>query len=160
MPSFDIISEVDLQEVRNAVDQCNRELRTRFDFRNVDSGFEFSDGNILVWAEQEFQVIQLREILYQKCAARKVDQKSLSDEGLEHSGKQQRLRFGLKQGIDRDSSKQIVGLVKRLKLKVQTQILGEKLRVTGKKKDDLQAVMQQIRELDLEIAVQFNNFRD
>ena len=160
MPSFDVVSEVDSQEVRNAVDQCNRELRTRFDFRNVDAGFEFDAGRVVVWAEQEFQVNQLKEILFQKCAGRKIDQKALVESGMEHSGKQQRLNFQLHEGIDRDTSKKLVAMVKKTKLKVQSQIQGEKLRITGKKRDDLQAVMQTIREADIAVPVQFNNYRD
>ena len=160
MPSFDIVSEVDLQEVRNAVDQCNRELRTRFDFKNVDSGFEIRDGRVVIWAEQDFQLRQLTDILYQKCAGRKIDQKALREDESEHAGKQLRLFFALQQGIDRDTSKNIVAMVKKSKLKVQVAIQGEKLRVTGKKRDDLQSVMQQVRESEMNVPVQFNNYRD
>ena len=160
MPSFDIVSEVDFQEVRNAVDQCNRELRTRFDFKNVDSGFEIRDGRVVIWAEQDFQLRQLTDILYQKCAGRKIDQKALREDESEHAGKQLRLFFALQQGIDRDTSKNIVAMVKKSKLKVQVAIQGEKLRVTGKKRDDLQSVMQQVRESEMNVPVQFNNYRD
>lgn len=160
MPSFDVVSEVDIQEVRNAVDQSNRELRTRFDFRNVDAGFEFNDGRVVVWAEEEFQVNQLKDILYQKCAGRKIDQKALVEVNIEHSGKQQRLNLDLHHGIDRDTSKQLVAMIKKTKLKVQSQIQGGKLRISGKKKDELQAAMQTIRDAEIPVPVQFNNYRD
>ena len=160
MPSFDVVSEVDIQEVRNAVDQSNRELRTRFDFRNVDAGFELNEGQVVVWAEEEFQVSQLKDILCQKCAGRKIDQKALVEVNVEHSGKQQRLNLDLHHGIDRDTSKKIVAMIKKTKLKVQSQIQGDKLRISGKKKDDLQAAMQTIRDAEIPVPIQFNNYRD
>ena len=160
MPSFDIVSEVDLQEVRNAVDQANRELRTRFDFRNVDSGFEFRDGHIVVWAEEDFQLTQLKDILYKKCAGRKIEQNALVEEGIERSGKQQRLKLNLHSGIDRDTSKVIANMVRKSMLKIQVQIQGDKVRVSAGKRDDLQQIMQQVRELEIKLPVQFNNYRD
>jgi uncharacterized protein YajQ (UPF0234 family) len=160
MPSFDVVSEVDLQEVRNAVDQAARELRTRFDFNGVDAGFEFDDGAIGLHAEEEFQLTQMLDILRDKLTRRNVDVKVLDPGDVEASGKQKRQRFGLKQGIDRDMAKKIVKLIKDTKLKVQTQVQGEQVRVTGKKRDELQDVIAMLRKADLELPLNFTNFRD
>ena len=160
MPSFDIVSEVDLQEIRNALDQCIRELETRFDFRSIDASFEFSDSQILLSAEEEFQLVQMLDILKSKLVKRSVDVRCLDPGTIEASGKQKRQKFSLKQGIERDSAKLIVKTVKNEKLKVQTQIQGDQVRVTGKKRDDLQKVMAIIKELDLDIPIEFSNFRD
>ena len=160
MPSFDVVSEVDLQEVRNAVDQTNRELRTRFDFRGVDAGAELEGGVVTVWAQEEFQVRQLVDIMQDKMTRRGVDIGALDPQAIEASGKQKRQPFGLKQGIDRDASRGIVKTVKDAKLKVQSQIQGEKVRITGKKRDDLQRVIAALKEGDYGVPLQFNNFRD
>ena len=160
MPSFDVVSEVDFQEVRNAVDQAVRELGTRFDFRGVDSGFELSEERIQLHAEEEFQLGQLLDILRDKLVKRGVDVRALDPGEIEASGKQKRQSFGLKQGIDRDAAKKIVKLIKDAKLKVQTQIQGEQVRVTGKKRDDLQQVIALLKESDLDMPLEFNNFRD
>ena len=160
MPSFDVVSEVDLQEVRNAVDQATRELKTRFDFRGVDAGFVLEGALVTVWAQEEFQVQQLVDILQDKMTRRGVDIGALDAQPLEASGKQKRQPFGLKQGIDRDASKRIVKTVKDAKLKVQSQVQGDKVRVTGKKRDDLQAAIAKLKEGDFGLPLQFNNFRD
>ena len=160
MPTFDVVSEVDLQEVRNAIDQSMRELRTRFDFRGVDAGFDLEGDIVTVWAQEEFQVNQLVDILRDKLTRRSVDIGALDPRPLEASGKQKRQPFGLKQGIDRDASKRIVKTVKDSRLKVQSQIQGDKVRVTGKKRDDLQAVIAKLKDGDFGVPLQFNNFRD
>jgi uncharacterized protein YajQ (UPF0234 family) len=160
MPSFDVVSEVDLQEVRNAVDQANRELAKRFDFRGVDAGFEQDEGGVLIKAEEEFQLGQMLDILQNKLTSRKVDVNALEAGEIEASGKQKRQRFRIVQGIDADTSRSIVKLVKGTKLKVQTAIQGEKVRVTGKKRDDLQSVMALLRDSDISVPMQFDNFRD
>ena len=160
MASFDVVSEVEAQEVRNAVDQAARELGTRFDFRGVDAGFEYERDEIQVWAEEEFQVHQLIDVLKEKLAKRKVDIGALDAQDLEASGKQKRLKFRLRQGIDGDVSRQITKLVKGSRLKVQAQVQGEKVRITGKKRDDLQSLMGSLRDADIDIPLQFNNFRD
>ena len=108
MPSFDIVSEVDVQEVRNGVDQAARELGPRFDFKGVESGIEYKDGEILLFAEEEFQVAQLLDILKNKLLKRQVDVRALDAKDIEASGKQKRQKFGLKEGIDRDNAKKIV----------------------------------------------------
>jgi uncharacterized protein YajQ (UPF0234 family) len=161
MPSFDVVSEVDFQEVRNAVDQAVRELGTRFDFRGVDAGFELSDERIQLHAEEEFQLGQLLDILRDKLVKRGVDTRALDPGDIEASGKQKRQSFGLKQGIDRDAAKKIVKLIKDSKLKVQSQIQQDQVRVSGKKRDDLQAVMQLVREADdLGPEFRFTNRRE
>lgn len=160
MPSFDIVSEVDIQEVRNALDQSVRELETRFDFKSIDAGFEFADSQIWLSAEEEFQIVQMLDILKSKLVKRSVDVRCLDPGVIEASGKQKRQKFSLKQGIERESAKLIVKSVKNEKLKVQTQIQGDQVRVTGKKRDDLQKVMAIVKELDLDIPIEFNNFRD
>lgn len=160
MPSFDIVSEVDLQEVRNAVDQALRELKTRFDFRGVDAGVSLEGAVVTVWAQEEFQVRQLTDILQDKLTRRGVDIGALDPQPLEAWGKRKRQPFGFKQGIDRDAGKAIARAVKDAKLKVQAQIQGDKVRVAGKKRDDLQAVIAMLKEGDYGLPLQFNNFRD
>lgn len=160
MPSFDVVSEVESQEVRNAVDQASRELGTRFDFRGVDASFEYTDPTIMLAAEEEFQLEQMLGILHGKIVGRGIDTRALDPGTIEASGKQKRQSFGLKQGIDRDTARKIVKLIKDSKLKVQAQVQGDQVRVNGKKRDDLQSVMAMLREAKLDIPLDFNNFRD
>jgi len=160
MPSFDVVSEVDIQEVRNAVDQAIRELGTRFDFKGVDAGFELVDGKIQMHAPEAFQLGQMLDILRDKFVRRKVDVRALDPGEVEASGKLKRQTLSLKQGIDRDAAKKIVKLIKDTRLKVQSQIQGEQVRVTGKKRDDLQQVIAMLKEADLDMPLEFNNFRD
>jgi uncharacterized protein YajQ (UPF0234 family) len=160
MPSFDVISEVDLQEVRNAVDQASRELRTRFDFKGVDASFEYADERILLAAMEEFQLGQMLDILKDKLNRRGVDVRALDPGTVEASGKQKRQAFALKQGIDRDTAKRLVKVLKDSRLKVQSQIQGEQVRVTGKKRDDLQQAIAALKDAGLEVPLDFTNFRD
>ena len=160
MPSFDIVSEVDEQEVRNAVDQAVRELRNRFDFRDVDAAISLEDAAVLIEAPEEFQIKQIEDILRDKLASRSVDVRYLEPGDVEGAGKVKRKRYTMRQGIDRDTAKKITKMAKDSKIKVQAQVNGEKVRVTGKKRDDLQAVMALVKEADLSTPLQFNNFRD
>ena len=160
MPSFDVVSEVDLHEMRNAVDQTGRELQRRFDFRGVDAGVEFADGVATVWAEEAFQVAQVEAILKDRMTRRGVDVRALSPRPPEASGKQKRQAFDLRHGLDGDASRAIVKAIKSAKLKVQSQIQGDKVRVTGKKRDDLQAVIALLKDEDFGLPLQFANFRD
>ena len=160
MPSFDIVSQVDTQEIRNAVDQSWRDLRTRFDFKKVDAGFEFDGTSVLLWAEEEFQLGQLIDILRVKLAGRGVDVQALQPGNIEALGKVKRQPLHVVSGIDTDTCKKIVKLIKDMKLKLQSQIQGDQVRVTGKKRDELQLVIATLREADLEIPLQFKNFRD
>ncbi len=160
MPSFDVVSEVDLQEVRNAVDQANREVGTRFDFKGVDAKFEQNDAEIILSAEQEFHLNQMMDILRQKLVKRKVDIASMDIKDPESSLNAARQRVVIKQGIDSDSAKKMVKQIKGSKIKVQAQIQGEQVRVTGKKRDDLQQVIALLKEADYGLPLQFTNFRD
>lgn len=160
MPSMDVVSEVDDHEVSNAVDQAVRELGTRFDFRGVDAGFELADGAITLHAEEEFQLEQLVMILRDKFAKRKLDVRALDPGDVEASGKVRRQRIALKKGIDRDTAKKITRMIKDSKLKVQSQVQGEQVRVTGKKRDDLQSVMALLREAELDLPMSFTNLKD
>jgi uncharacterized protein YajQ (UPF0234 family) len=160
MPSFDIVSEVDMPEVNNALDQSRREVATRFDFKGVDASFELKEKEITLTADSEFQLEQMLDILKGKMVKRNVDAKSLEIGELQKSGKQVFQVLTIQQGLEADMSRKIVKLIKDSKAKVQTAIQGEKLRVTGKKRDDLQEVIAMLREAKLDVPVQFNNFRD
>ncbi|MGL4858675.1 MAG: YajQ family cyclic di-GMP-binding protein [Enterobacteriaceae bacterium] len=163
MPSFDIVSEIDMQEVRNAVDNASRELTSRWDFRNVPASFTFNDKNqtIKVSSESDFQVNQLLDILRDKLIKRGIEGSSLDiPEQPEHSGKTYSVEVSLKQGIDSAMAKQIVKLLKESKLKVQSQIQGDQVRVTGKSRDDLQNAIAAVKGGELGQPFQFINFRD
>lgn len=163
MPSFDIVSEVDMREVQNAVENATRELETRFDFRNVTASFELNEKNqtIKVTSESDFQVNQLLDILRAKLLKRGIEGRSIEvPEEFDHSGKTWSVEAKLKQGIDSAMAKKIVKLIKDSKLKVQAQIQGEQVRVTGKARDDLQQTIALVRGGNLGQPFQFNNFRD
>lgn len=163
MPSFDIVSEIDIQEVRNAIENAEREVATRFDFRNVPATFELNEKNqsIKVASESDFQVNQLLDILRAKLLKRGIEGASIDvPEEFTHSGKTWSVEAKLKQGIEAPIAKKIVKLIKDSKAKVQVQIQGEELRVTGKSRDDLQAAMALVRGGDLGQPFQFKNFRD
>lgn len=160
MPSFDIVSELDMHEVTNAVDQSNRELQMRYDFKGVDARFEQSESTVTVQAEVDFQLQQMMDVLKTKMTGRKIDVRCLEIKDPETANMRARQEVILKQGLDQPLAKKIVKLIKDAKLKVQAQVQGEQVRVTGKKRDDLQSVMAMLREADLELPLQFNNFRD
>ena len=160
MPSFDVVSEVNMQEVTNAVDQSNREVATRFDFKGVNAGVEREDNVVTLRAESDFQLKQLLDILRAKLAKRGVDLASLKVDEPQISLNQARQAVTLREGIEAALAKQLVKTIKDSKLKVQASIQGEQVRVTGKKKDDLQQVMALLRKTELEMPLQFNNFRD
>lgn len=160
MPSFDIVSEVDTHELTNAVDQANRELATRFDFKGVDATFGREDNVISQSAPSEFQLQQMTDILRARLVARKIDARCLEFGDVETNLAGARQKVTVKQGIERDLAKKLQGAIKDAKLKVDTQINGDKLRVTGKKRDDLQAAMALLRAQDFGLPLQFDNFRD
>lgn len=161
MPSFDVVSEIEITEVRNAVDNSNRELATRFDFRGKDATFELNGEVAVLKAEDEFQINQMLDIFRANLVRRNVDTKAMEvDEKPTHSGKTFSSNVKFKQGIEALVAKKLVKEIKASKIKVQVAIQGEKLRVTGKKRDDLQAVMSLIRQSDAEQPFQFENFRD
>lgn len=160
MPSFDIVSEVDMHEATNAVDQANKEVSTRFDFKGFDVKFELADSAITQSADSDFQLTQMLDILYSKLSKRGVELACIELGKITPSGKQVKQILTIKQGIDTDLSKKIVKMIKAQKLKVQAAIQGEKVRVTGKKRDDLQQTIQFLRSAELEFPLQFENFRD
>ncbi|MFT7558409.1 MAG: hypothetical protein ACI93R_000303 [Flavobacteriales bacterium] len=160
MPTFDIVSEIDTHEVQNAIDNANRELSTRFDFRGVEASFDHDNDITTIKTESDFQVDQMRDILRNKIVSRGISADSMSSESIEHSGKSFVQKINYKAGIEGDIAKKLVKLVKDSKVKVQCAIQGEKLRITGKKRDDLQAVMALVRGAELGQPFQFNNFRD
>lgn len=161
MPSFDIVSEVDLHEVNNAIDQSNREVGTRFDFKGVDAKFSLTDtSDISISAEVDFQLQQMLDILRGKLVKRGIDIKALKEGEVEISGQRAVMPVKLQQGIDSDLARKIVKMVKETRLKVQTAIQGDKLRVSGKKRDDLQKVIAMLKDAKIDIPLQFNNFRD
>lgn len=160
MPSFDIVSEIDMHEVTNAVDQAKRELGNRWDFKNVDADIELDDKGLTISAEQEFQLEQLMDMLRMAFAKRSIDTRALSENGESKAGKLIKQHLELKQGIETDMAKKIVKMIKEAKLKVQSSIQGDKVRVTGKKRDDLQTAIALLKETELDVPLQFNNFRD
>ncbi|MDW6092897.1 YajQ family cyclic di-GMP-binding protein [Vibrio rhizosphaerae] len=160
MPSFDMVSEIDTVELKNAVDNANRELSTRFDFRNVEASFELKDDIVTLSAEGDFQLKQMRDILRSNLAKREVDGNAMETQKASQSGKLWHQDVLFKQGIETLLAKKIVKSIKDQKLKVQVAIQGDKIRVTGKKRDDLQSVIAFIRGEDFGQPFQFNNFRD
>ena len=160
MPSFDIVSEVDTHELTNAVDQANRELTTRFDFKGVDAKIVLEDKVIAQSAPSDFQLQQMTDILRARLIARKIDARCLEFGDIETNLAGARQKITVKQGIERELAKKIQNAIKDAKLKVESQINGDKLRVTGKKRDDLQAAMALLRAGNFELPLQFDNFRD
>jgi hypothetical protein len=160
MPSFDVVSEFDAHEARTAVDQANREVDTRFDFKGTGSRFEQDESVIVMKSQTEFQLQQMLTILRQKLAKRGIDIACMQEEEPEVTGSEARQKVVLRQGIDTPLARDLVKKIKGSKLKVQAAIQGDKLRVTGKKRDDLQAVISLLREADVDLPLQFENFRD
>ncbi|HEX5512866.1 MAG TPA: YajQ family cyclic di-GMP-binding protein [Gammaproteobacteria bacterium] len=160
MPSFDVVSEIDLHEARNAVDQASREVDTRFDFKGSGAKFELNEAVVTMTGQSEFQLEQMRDILYAKLARRGIDLACVELGKMEQAGKEARQTVTLRQGIDADLGRKIVKLIKDQKMKVQASIMGDKIRVTGKKRDDLQEAIRMLREQELGMPLQFNNFRD
>jgi hypothetical protein len=160
MPSFDVVSEINLHELANAVDQTQREIATRFDFKDADAQVEQSKENITLDAQSEFQINQMLDILYKKLAKRGIDVTSLEEGQIDVQNRRARLVLKIKQGIETETGKKIVKLVKDTKLKVQATIQADQVRVTGKKLDDLQQVIAMLRGQNLGLPLQFSNFRD
>ena len=160
MPSFDAVSEIDGHELTNAVDQANREVANRFDFRNTNAKFTLKDFAITLEAPNDYQLKQMMTILTEKLAKREIDVGAMDigtpDVSL-HLAKQS---VTLRHGVDTDSARKIVKTIKESKLKVQAQIQGEQVRVTGKKRDDLQAAIRLLKESEFGLPLQFTNFRD
>lgn len=160
MPSFDVVSEFDSHEASNAVDQANREVDTRFDFKGTGSKYTLDDNVITMTSQTDFQLQQMLDILRQKLAKRGIDIACMKEEEPEISGSEARQKVILRQGIESDLARNLVKKIKASKLKVQAAIQGEKLRVSGKKRDDLQAVISLLKEADVDLPLQYENFRD
>jgi len=161
MPSFDVVSEVDKHELTNAIDQANRELSTRFDFKGVDAKFVLEDEKLIkLTAPTDFQLKQMADILKQRLGARQIDFRCLEFGDIDTNLGGARQQVTVKQGIEQKLAKQIAAKIKEAKLKVDTQINGDKLRVTGKKRDDLQDVIALLKKTEFEVPLQFENFRD
>jgi cyclic-di-GMP-binding protein len=160
MPSFDVVSEVDFHEVTNAVDQANREIQTRFDFRGVDAKFERKEDVVRITAEADIQLDQMIDILRTKLVKRSIDPRVMDIGDQEHVGKLLHKNIKIQEGIESLLAKKVVKMIKAKKIKVQAAIQGEKVRVTGKKRDDLQQVMSMLKEEEIDTPLQYNNFRD
>jgi uncharacterized protein YajQ (UPF0234 family) len=162
MPTFDIVSEVDMQEVRNAVDQANREAATRFDFKNTDSSVAWSEEELVLASSTEDRLRALHQVLDEKLVKRHVSLKAFEDAKIEEAHKgTSRQKIAIRAGISQDHAKKLNKFIKELGLKgVSSQTQGDQLRVTGKKRDDLQTVITACKEADFGIPLQFNNFRD
>lgn len=160
MPAFDIVSELDLHEVTNAVDQAKREISNRFDFKGVNASFEQKENCITLLAEADFQLKQLYDILENKLIKRGIDVNCAELADPEVNVAQASQLVTLRQGLDTAQCKKLIKMLKEAKLKVQSTIQGEQVRVTGKKRDDLQAAIQLLKQADFEMPLQFTNFRD
>lgn len=160
MPSFDVVSELNAHEVANAVDQANRELAQRFDFKDTGARFEIEESTVTLHAQVDFQLRQMLEILKLRLGKRGIDLACLDAKEPETTLSAARQQVILKQGIDADTGRKIARIVKDSKLKVQAGIQGEKVRITGKQRDELQAAIALLRGSKVELPLQFNNFRD
>ena len=160
MPSFDVVSEIDHHELKNALDQANREIGTRYDFKGSNSKIDQTGNELTLEAESEFQIKQMVPILKEKMSKRDIDVDCLDFADIVEMNKRARQQVSVKEGLDKDLARKMVKLIKDSKIKVQAAIQGEQLRINGKKRDDLQQVMQLLREAKLGIPLQFNNFRD
>jgi cyclic-di-GMP-binding protein len=160
MPSFDVISEVNLHELTNAVDQANRELDNRFDFKGQNAKYVLEKNIVTQHAPSDFQLQQMLDILKARLIARKIDARTMDIADPEIALGAAKQKITIKQGIEREFAKKIINLLKEAKLKVDTQIQGEKLRILGKKKDDLQLAIALLRSKELELPLQYENFRD
>ncbi|GJL71785.1 MAG: UPF0234 protein [Nitrosomonas sp.] len=161
MPSFDIVSEVDLQEVRNAVDQVNKEVKTRFDFKGSDARVEQSEYTLTIFADDDFKLDQVLDILRTKLTKRQVDVRCLDMGHIEKiSGNKVKQQVVVKTGLEKDLAKKIIRHIKDSKLKVQASIQGDSVRVSGAKRDILQEAIQLIKKAVVEYPLQYQNFRD
>jgi uncharacterized protein YajQ (UPF0234 family) len=160
MPSFDVVSEIDTHEVTNAVDQSNRELSQRFDFKDTGALFEREEWVVTLRAQVEFQLQQMLPILKQRLAKRGIDVTCLEVKDPQSNLAAARQDVILRHGVDQEIGKKIVRIIKDSKLKVQAALQGDKVRVTGKNRDDLQSAIQLLKSAKLDLPLQFNNFRD
>ena len=160
MPSFDVVSQVDMHELTNAVDQCNREASNRFDFKGTNARVEKTDNVLMLVAPSEFQVKQIDDILRTKMAKRGIDIGCLEYGDIQESVNEVKQQLTVRHGIDKDLARKLVKIVKDTKLKVQSSIQGDQVRINGKKRDDLQAVIAVLKKQSLDLPLQYINFRD
>lgn len=160
MPSFDIVSEVDLHVFTNAVDQASRVIGNRFDFKGVDAGFDRKERTVTLHAESEFQLQQMLDVLRGAITKCGIDPRAIKEGAVQAAGRIVRQEITMQHGIEQELGKKIVRLVKDSRLKVQAAIQGDQLRVTGKKRDDLQEAIALLRQQDLGAPLQYQNFRD
>jgi uncharacterized protein YajQ (UPF0234 family) len=160
MPSFDIVSEVDMHEITNAVDQAAREIGNRFDFKGVDMEFNLKDDVLAISAEVDFQIHQMLDVLQNKMVKRGIEISCLKTADVNTVGQKATMQVTVQQGIESETARSIVKKVKEKKMKVQIAIQGDKLRVTGKKRDDLQGVIALLKDENYGLPLQYNNFRD
>jgi hypothetical protein len=160
MPSFDVVSDFDSHEASNGIDQANREVNTRFDFKGSGSKFVLDGQTILLTSQSDFQLQQMLDIMRQKLAKRGVDLGCLDVQEPELSGSEARQTVIMRRGIEADLARKLVKQIKGSKLKVQAAIQGDKLRISGKKRDDLQAAIALLKETDVGLPLQYENFRD
>jgi uncharacterized protein YajQ (UPF0234 family) len=161
MPSFDVVLEADMIEVKNAVEQSQKEIGTRFDFKGTGAAVEQKERELTLTADSDFQLQQVRDVLIGKLGKRKVDVRFLEDGDIKAiGGDKVRQVIKVKNGIESDDAKKIVRIVKDSKMKVQASIQGESVRITGAKRDDLQAAMALLRKEATDLPLEFNNFRD
>jgi len=160
MPSFDVVSDFDAHEASNAVDQANREITTRFDFKGTGSKYVLDENIVSLTSQTDFQLKQMLDILRQKLSRRGIDVACLKEEEPELTGSEARQKVIMRQGLETSLSRDLVKKIKGSKIKVQSAIQGEKLRISGKKRDDLQAVIALLKEEDCELPLQYENFRD
>jgi hypothetical protein len=160
MPSFDVVSDFDAHEASNAVDQANREVTTRFDFKGTGSTFTLEDQIVTMKSETDFQLQQMLDILRQKMSKRSIDIACMQVEEPELTGREARQKIILRKGIDTPLARSLVKKIKGTKIKVQSAIQGDKLRISGKKRDDLQAIISLLKEEDVDLPLQYENFRD
>ena len=160
MPSFDVVSEVDLHQLTNAVDQAGRIVANRFDFKGVDASFEREEHTVVLTAEAEFQITQMEDMLRSALIKCDIDPGAMDTGEPQTTGKQVKVTIVLRHGLDSSQCRSIVKQIKDAKMKVQAQVQGEQVRVTGKKRDDLQQAMALLREEDFGAPLQFSNFRD
>ena len=160
MPSFDVVSEYDAHEANNAIDQANREVSNRFDFKGTGSKYELEGNLITLTTQSDFQLKQMLDILHQKMSKRGIDIGCLKEEEAEITASEARQKVLMRQGIETPLAKELVKKIKASKIKVQASIQGEKLRVSGKKRDDLQAVIALLKDADADMPLQYENFRD
>lgn len=160
MPSFDVVSDFDSHEVSNAVDQANREVNTRFDFKGSGSNFVLDDAVVVMTSQSDFQLQQMLDILRQKMSKRGVDVGCMQEEEVEITGREARQKVVLRKGIDTPLARDLVKKIKASKIRVQSAIQGDKLRISGKKRDDLQAVIALLKEEKIDLPLQYENFRD